>query len=169
MLICLAPRASRVYRCGKCKKFLTFEKPLFRACLFDSLDENTYACETIIKAPPPPAYLAMEVRSLAYHNIQLDSEPDKPCLAPKSMLKRFRYVNRKGAVEFAKRECISDMFYYFGVASHTNSNHREIQNILQTRIAPICEKRYQEIVRKMHERRKRLSAKKQKGDNCAIS
>ena len=168
----LAPEACRVYRCGKCKKFITFAKPIFQPCAFESLDETSYECRTIIKAPPIPAYLPMEVRSLAYHNITPTiSESDKPCRAPKSMLKRFRYVNRKNALEFARREGLEDCFFYFGPPSKDgHSDKREIKRIFQERIAPKCEARHKEILRKIQERRRKLSKnEKEKGKNCAIS
>lgn len=182
----LAPKACRVYRCEKCKKFMTFEKPLFQPCVFESIDEKTYACKTIIKGAPPAPYLAMECRSLAYHNITLKSEPDKPCLAPKSMLKRYRYVNRDRALEFARHEGMEDCFFMLDTDWYGNQktnvtfgfpkdrriylNKPAIKEIFQTRIAPKCMERHKEIVRKIQERRRKFSEDKKKGKgNCIVS
>ena len=164
----LAPKACRVYRCTKCKKFMTFAKPLFQPCVFESLDEKSYACKTVIEAPPPPAYLAMECRSLAYHNITLKSEPDKPCLAPKSNLKRFRYVTRDRALEFARHEGMVDCFFMFDTDRREYSNKRAIKGIFQTRIAPKCMERHKEIVRKIQERRRKFSESDKMNGNCTV-
>ena len=129
---------------------------------------------------PPPAYLAMECRSLAYHNITLKSEPDKPCLAPKSMLKRYRYVNRDRALEFARHEGMEDYFFMLDTDWYGNQktnvtfgfpkdrriylNKPAIKEIFQTRIAPKCMERQRRV---KFRRDEEVSEDKKKG-NCIV-